>query len=137
MSAAFALPTPPGRELTKLSPRYRDPQLFVIHYTKILQANGAVTIGGVLSDDGLIVFLRSSNSGRMLLEQFCVRFSPRELPKISGIPAHAGRFCDVSAGETSEGLTAVIESHRCHSADSQGNASAIKVRTNVHYLVFC
>ncbi|KAF9644609.1 kinase-like protein [Thelephora ganbajun] len=92
----------------------------------VSKANGTVIIDGVLDDDRLTVSLRSPDSRRTLLERLCVRFNARELPKISGLPDHTNRFCDVSAGETSEGLGLVIESHRCYSADSQGNASVIK-----------
>jgi len=95
--------------------------------TEILQADGNVIIDGVLNDDGLAVSLRSSNTGRTFREQFCVRINAQELPKICGVPHQTNRFCDVSAGETSEGLALVIESHRCYTADSQGNASASKV----------
>lgn len=86
-----------------------------------------MTIDGALEDSGLTVSLRSPDSNRTLQEQFCVRFSPRDLPEIGDVPDHTSRFCDVSTGETSEGLTVVIESHRCYTADSQGNASVHKV----------
>jgi hypothetical protein len=94
---------------------------------KTLEITDTVTIDGVLNDDGLTVILCSPNSGHTLRKQLCVRFDAQELPDICDIPSHAGRFCDVSAGETSEGRTVWIESHRCYTADSQGNASTIKV----------
>jgi hypothetical protein len=103
---------------------------------EILQTDGNAIIDGVLNDEGLTVSLRSSNPRRTLQEQFCVRLNTQELPKISGVPDHTNRFCDVSAGETSEGLALVIESHRCYTADLQGNASASKVRMNISYLAF-
>ena len=86
-----------------------------------------MTVGGVLNDDGLVVSLHSPDHGCTFREQFCVRFGPQELPKIGGVPEHTNRFCDVSPGETSEGLPVVIESHRCYAADSHGNAAALKV----------
>lgn len=84
-------------------------------------------IDGVLNDDGLTVFLCSRDSGRTVQEKFCVRFDARDLPNIAGVPDHTNRFCDISMGETSEGLRLVIESHRCYTADSQDNASVLKV----------
>ena len=104
-------------------------QLNVIHNTETLQANGTAIIDGVLDDDGLTVFLRLPGSRRTLLERFCVRFGQRELQriKIGHIPDRSDRFCDVSTGETSEGLVLNIESHRAYEADSQGNAYALKV----------
>lgn len=80
--------------------------------------------------------LRSPDSGRTFLQQSCVRFSPQELPEIGAVPDHTDRFCDVSAGKTSEGLILVVESHRCYAADSQSNASTQKVGTSIHYLIF-
>ena len=105
------------------------PQSITLFYrdTEILQCGGAMTIDGVLNDDGLIVSLRPLGSKRALREKFCDRFSPQELPKICGVPESAGRFCDVTIGETSEGLALMIESHRCYAADTQGNASTLKV----------
>ena len=97
------------------------------HRTEVSQPNDSVIIDGVLRDDGLTVFLRSPDSRRTLRETSCVRFDAQELPKIGDVPDHSNRFCDISAGETSEGLTLVIESHRCYAADSQGNASTLKV----------
>lgn len=117
----------PGHRPTKLSPRYRSPRLYVVHDTEIIQSNGTATLDGVLNNDGLVVALRSPDHRCTFREQFCVRFSPQELPKIGGVPDHTNRFCDVSPGETSEGLPVVIESHRCYAADSQGNASTLKV----------
>lgn len=99
-----------------------------------MQANGTVTVDGVLDDDRLVVSLRSPDYRCTFREQFCVRFSPLELPKIGGVPDHTNRFCDVSSGETSEGLPVVVESHRCYAADS--NASTLKARTNIRYLAF-
>jgi len=95
--------------------------------TENFQVDGNVIVDGVLKDDGLSVSLRSSNPRRTLREQFCVRFNAQELPKIGDAPHHTNRFCDVLAGETSEGLALVIESHRCYTADLQGNAPASKV----------
>ena len=105
------------------------PQLtiYAIQNTKMLQADSTATIDGTLNDDGLTVLLRSPDSGRTLREQVCVRFSLQELPTIDGVPNHTNRFCDISAGVNSEGRMLVIESHRCYTADSQGNASALKV----------
>ena len=93
-------------------------------------------IDGVLNDDGLTVFLRSPNSERTILENFCVRFDARELLKIRGVPDHTARFCDIYVAETSEGRALVIESHRCCEADPQGNAFALKVRVKIRYLGF-
>jgi len=90
-----------------------------------------VNIGGDLNTDGLTTFLRSSDLGRTIQEKFCVRFNAQELSKIGDFPDQSNRFCDLSAGETSEGRALVIESHRCYAADSQGNASALKVRAGV------
>jgi len=132
MSVAFALPTSPGREPTKLSPRYRSPRFHAAHDTEIVQADDTVIIDGVLNNDRLVVALRSPDHRCTFREQSCVRFSPQELPRIGGVPDHTNRFCDVSPGETSEGLPVVIESHRCYTADSQGNASTLKVRSNIY-----
>jgi len=132
MLVAFTPPTPPGREPTKLS-RYRSPRLHFVHHTEIIQANDAVTVDGILNNDGLVVALRSPDHRCTFREQSCVRFSPQELPKISGAPDHTNRFCDVSPGETSEGLAVVIESHRCYAADSQGNTPTLKARSNIHF----
>ena len=93
-------------------------------------------IDGVLKDNELTLFLRSPGSGRTLREKSCVRFDARELPKIDDFPDNSNGFCDLSAGETSEGLTLVIESHRCYAADSQGNASVLKVWVNIHDSAF-
>ena len=84
-------------------------------------------IDGDLNTDGLTMFLRSPDFGRTIREKFCIRFNAQELSKIGDVPDQSNRFCDVSAGETSQGLTLVIESHRCYASDSQGNASALKV----------
>jgi hypothetical protein len=127
MSATFPLPMPPECEPAKLSARYCSPQLYAIQNTKMSQADSTATIDGTLNDDGLTVLLRSPDSGLTLREQVCVRFSPRELPTIGDVPNHTNRFCDISAGVSSEGRMLVIESHRCYMADSQGNASALKV----------
>jgi len=108
----------------------------VARLTETPQYNGPAIIDGVLNDGGLTVFLRSPNSEHTLLQNFCVRFDARELPKIGGFPCHTTRFCDVFAGETSEGLALEIESHRCCEADSQGNAFALKVRVKIRYLGF-
>lgn len=88
-------------------------------------------IDGDLTTDGLTTFLRSPDIGRTIQKKFCVRFNAQELSKIGDVPHQSNRFCDVSAGETSEGLALVLESHRCYTADSQGNASALKVRAVV------
>ena len=108
----------------------------VAHHTEVSQPNDSVIIDGVLNDDRLTVFLRSLNSRRTLREKSCVRFDARELPRIGDVPDHSSRFCDISAGETSEGLTLVIESHRCYAADSQDNAPALKVWVNLHDSTF-
>ena len=97
------------------------------HHTETPQLNNSVIIDGVFNDDGLTVFLRSPDSGCMHLKIFCVRFEARELTKIAGFPDRTDRFCDISTGVTSEGLTLVIESHRCYEADPQGNALTLKV----------
>jgi len=104
--------------------------------TKIMQANGNATVRGIFNEDGLVVSLCSPDYRCTFREQICVRFSPQELPKIGDVPDHTNRFCDVSPGETSEGLQVVIESHRCYAADSEGNASTLKARSNIHYLTF-
>ena len=89
---------------------------------KVSQSNDSPIIDGVLKDYGLTLSLP--------------RFDARELTKIDDVPSKFSGFCDISAGETSEGLTVVIESHRCYAADSQGNASVLKVRVNLHDSAF-
>lgn len=101
--------------------------ILFIHHIEVLQPNDCLTIDGVLSDDKLTVFLRSLNSGRIFREKSCVGFDARELTKIGDFPDHSNGFCDVFAGETSEDLTLMIESHRCYETDLRGNASARKV----------
>ena len=110
-------------------------QLGVIHNANALQTNDSVTVEGILNDDGLTVSLRSLNSRSTPLKRFCVRFNDTELRTIGDIPGHNHEFCDVLAGETSEGLKLVIESHRCYASDLQGNASALKVCMKVRNLV--
>lgn len=108
----------------------------------MLQANSTVTIGGALGDDGFTGGLSSPGFRCTPQKRSRVQKRPRvkpslqALPKIGDVPDYTNRFCDVSAGVTSEGLTLVIESHRCYAADLQGNASVMKVRRNVHCLAF-
>ena len=80
--------------------------------------------------------LRSLNSRSTLLKRFCVRFNDAEFRTIGDIPGHNHEFCSVLAGETSEGLKLMIESHRCYASDLQGNASALKVCMKARNLLF-
>jgi len=108
----------------------------VAHHTEVSQPKFSVIIDGNLNTDGLTTFLRSLDIGRTIQKKLCVRFNAQELSKIGDVPHQSNRFCDVSAGETSEGLTLVIESHRCYAADPQGNAPALKVRAGV-FMIGC
>ena len=115
---------------------YPIPLRYITHNADILQGNDTVSIHGDLNDNELIVSLRSPSSGRTLREQRCARIGQGDLPNISEAPHRANGFCDISKGETSEGLRVVIESYRCYTDDSQHSSSLPEVRTNIYSMAF-
>ena len=104
-----------------------------VRHAKLLQVNVPAAIDGVLDDKELKLWIRTLDLGGTILQRTCVRLDSQELPSVGDIPEHTNLHCNISWGETCEGLNVVVELHRCYTTDPQHNAFVRKVRTDVHH----